>query len=81
MGDLKIDPNKPPPFGGGAPTGRRGPRGNLSQPAAEELVSSVAAGAVGADSGFGLLPDGARTVTRYACPRCKRRENGKYNTD
>ena len=53
--DLTIAPDKSPPFGGGAPTGRRGPRGNLSQPAAEELVSSAAAGAVGAKpvvSGF-----------------------------
>ena len=31
-----------------------------------------------ADSGFGLLPDGARTATRYACPRRERRESGKY---
>ena len=30
-----------------------------------------------ADSGFGLLPDGAWTSTRYACPRCKRRESRK----
>ena len=30
-----------------------------------------------ADSGFGLLPDGARTATRYACPRRKRWESGK----
>jgi len=29
-----------------------------------------------ADSGFGLLPDGAWTATRYACPRRKRRESG-----
>ena len=31
-----------------------------------------------ADSGFGLLPDYARTSTRYACPGRKRRESGKY---
>ena len=31
-----------------------------------------------ADGGFGLLPDGAWTATRYACPRRKRRESGKY---
>ena len=30
-----------------------------------------------ADSGFGLLPDYARTSTRYACPRRKRRESRK----
>ena len=30
-----------------------------------------------ADSGFGLLPDGAWTSTRYACPRRKRRESEK----
>ena len=30
-----------------------------------------------ADSGFGLLPDGAWTATRYACPRRKRRESRK----
>ena len=29
------------------------------------------------DSGFGLLPDCARTSTRYACPRRKRRESEK----
>ena len=28
-----------------------------------------------ADGGFGLLPDGAWTATRYACPRRKRRES------
>ena len=30
-----------------------------------------------ADGGFGLLPDGARTATRYACPGSKRWESGK----
>ena len=30
-----------------------------------------------ADSGFGLLPDRARTSTRYACPGRKRRESRK----
>ena len=30
-----------------------------------------------ADSGFGLLPDGAWIATRYACPRRKRRESRK----
>ena len=35
---------------------------------------------ISADSGFGLLPDGAWTATRYACPGRKRRESGKrYN--
>ena len=29
-----------------------------------------------ADSGFGLLPDGAWTATRYACPR--RMASGKW---
>ena len=28
-----------------------------------------------ADSGYGLLPDGAWTSTRYACPGRKRRES------
>ena len=28
------------------------------------------------DSGFGLLPGRAWTTTRYACPRCGRRESG-----
>ena len=27
-----------------------------------------------ADGGFGLLPDGAKTATRYTCPRRKRRD-------
>ena len=30
-----------------------------------------------ADSGFGLLPDGAWTAMRYACPRRERRESRK----
>ena len=32
---------------------------------------------ISADSGFGLLPDGAWTATRSACPRRKRRESRK----
>ena len=32
---------------------------------------------ISADSGFGLLPDGAWTATRYACPGRKRRESRK----
>ena len=32
-----------------------------------------------ADNGFGLLPDLARTSTRYACPRRERREMKESN--
>ena len=31
-----------------------------------------------ADSGFGLLPDGAWTATRYACHGCKSLKSGKF---
>ena len=34
-----------------------------------------------ADSGFGLLPDRARTATRYACPGRERRESKKTSVN